>query len=403
MTKRTTSQNLMLVGVVLAVLLSGCTASEPSETATDAPDATPAAALDRALAELVAMPGGPPGVISIIQIDDVRTVHTAGVAIAGESAPPEPDDAMRVASVAKAFSGATALALVDRGVLSLDDTIGSLLPAEPEGWAPVTLRQLLNHTSGLPDFTTSARFQEAAGASLTVAPPPEELLAFAADEPLNFVPGTQYRYSNSDNIAVALMIQEATGRPYTDVLQELVLDPLGLSATSLPAGTDMPTPTFHGYDLDESGAPEDITNALAAGWAWASGGVVSTPTDLNTFIRGYVGGELFDAQTQAEQTALFIPGGESGPPGPGENSASLSLFRYETSCGVVYGHTGNTVGYTQFAVASPDGTRSATVSMNLGRNENSTGQDLAVLHALQRAEAKAICAAMSDIEASGGQ
>lgn len=403
MTKRTTSQTLMLVGVALVVGLSGCTASEPAETATGAPGSGPAAALDRALAELVAMPGGPPGVISIVQIGDERTVHTAGVAIAGEAGPPEPDDAMRVASVAKAFSGATALSLVDRGMLSLDDTIGSLLPDEPEAWAPVTLRQLLNHTSGLPDFTTSAQFQAAAGASLTLAPPPEELLTFAADEPLNFVPGTAYRYSNSDNIAVALMIQEATGRPYTDVLQEFVLDPLDLSATSLPAGTDMPTPTFHGYDLDESGEPEDITNALAAGWAWASGGVVSTPTDLNTFIRGYVGGTLFGAQTQAEQTGLFIPGGESGPPGPGENSASLSLFRYETPCGVVYGHTGNTVGYTQFAVASPDGTRSATVSMNLGRNENSTGQDLAVLHALQRAEAKAICAAMSDIEASEAQ
>ena len=89
---------------------------------------------------------------------------------------------------------------------------------------------------------------------------------------------------------------------------------------------------------------------------------------MNNFIRGYVGGKLFGPETQAQQTDLFIPGGESGPPGPGMNSASLALFRYETPCGTVYGHTGNTPGYTQFMVASPDGTRSATMAMTLARN-----------------------------------
>jgi D-alanyl-D-alanine carboxypeptidase len=344
----------------------------------------------------VAMPGGPPGAISIVQVGDDVEVHAAGVAEVGSDAPPDAQNHMRVASVAKAFSGATALALVAAGTLSLEDSIGELLPSLPAAWAEVTLRQLLNHTSGLPDFTQTAALQEAAVSSLDIAPLPDQLLHFAADQPLNFPPGSEYRYSNSDNIAVGLMIEAATGKPFGDSLRELVLEPLQLSSTSLPQSTEIASPTFRGYDLDEANTFVDVTTLIAAGWAWASGGVVSTPADLNAFIRGYVGGDLFDAETRADQIDLFIPGGESGPPGPGRNSASLSLFRYETSCGVVYGHTGNTPGYTQFAVASLDGTRSATVSMNLARNADSLGQDLQVLHALQVAEEAAVCLALSD-------
>jgi D-alanyl-D-alanine carboxypeptidase len=383
---------LVAGGTVVALTLAGGMGSALAEQPSPGDPLT--GALDQALAELVAMPGGPPGVISIVQVGDEVTVHTAGVAEVGTDRAPAADDHLRVASVAKAFSGATALALVDAGTLSLEDSMGELLPGQPEAWAGVTLRQLLNHTSGLPDFTSSPALQEAAFASLEVSPPPGQLLSFVADQPLNFPPGTQYRYSNSDNIAVGLMVEAVTGAPYAQSLQELVLEPLGLTATSLPTGVDIPAPTFHGYDLDPPGAPVDLTTFMAAGWSWASGGVVSTPADLNRFIRGYVGGDLFGAETRAEQVDLFIPGGESGPPGPGDNAATLSLFRYQTPCGVVYGHTGNTPGYTQFAVASPDGTRSATVSMNLARNAQNTGQDLEVLHALQIAEAAAICVAL---------
>ena len=212
---------------------------------------------------------------------------------------------------------------------------------------------MLNHTSGLPDFTESEAFFEVT-ASLEEAVPPVDMLAFVAEEPLNFPPGTQYRYSNSDNITVGLMIEAATGESYEDVLAQEVLEPLGLDDTSLPAGTELPEPYMHGYRLNEEGQPVDESNVAAAGWAWASGGIVSTPADLNDFIRGYVGGDLFGDDVR-EQQDLFIPGGLSDPNGPGDGSASMALFRYQTECGTVYGHSGNIFGYTQFAVASPTG------------------------------------------------
>ena len=356
------------------------------------------AALDRALKDLVAMEGGPPGVIAVVQRGQHRKVHTFGVRNIKSGLPIRVDDRMRIASVAKAFSGAVALSLVSKGALSLNDTIGKRLKKLPEpppaAWADITLRQLLNHTSGLPDILEDQDYLDAFLASLTKAPPPEKLLTYLYNNipPLRFVPGSKYQYSNSDNIAVALMAEAATGKSYEDLLRELVYRPLGLRKTSLPRGTNLRKPFIHGYDTSQQ-PPEDVSEDFAAGWAWASGGIVSTPADLNTFIRAYVGGKLFDERTQAKQRRV-IEGGSSEPPGPGMNSAGLAIFRYETRCGTVWGHTGNTLGYTQFAAASADGRRSVTVSIN-AQHTPTTGSPV-VFEALRHAEELAVCAALAD-------
>ena len=142
-----------------------------------------AAALDRALKDLVAMESGPPGVIAVLQRGEKRQVHTSGVANLRTERPMRADDRMRVASAAKAFSGATALSLVSKGKLSLDDTIGERLPGLPEpppdAWSDVTLRQLLNHTSGLPDLWGSEAFRDAVGERLRNPDPPARLLSYA--------------------------------------------------------------------------------------------------------------------------------------------------------------------------------------------------------------------------------
>ena len=281
----------------------------------------------------------------------------------------------------------------------MNDTIGELLSdlpkPPPDAWAQVTLRQLLNHTSGLPDFSGDQGFQDAVRANPTQAPRPEKLLTYVYDHdpPLLFDPGSKYKYSNSDNIAVALMVEAATGRTYESQLQKQVYGPLGLSKTTLPRGPNLRKPFIHGYDNDPSRQPpEDVSEVLAAGWAWASGGIVSTPADLNDFIRGYVGGELFDEQTRAKQRRI-VEGGGSEPPGPGKNSAGLAIFRYETRCGTVWGHTGNTLGYTQFMAASPNGSRSVTVSVNTQLTP--TDGDPDAFKALRRAEGLAVCAALA--------
>ena len=118
---------------------------------------------------------------------------------------------------------------------------------------------------------------------------------------------------------------------------------------------------------------------------------MSTPTDLARFMSGYVSGRLFGTAVRREQRD-WVDGG-SEPIGPGINSAGLGVFRYRLSCGTVYGHTGNFPGYTQFAAASSNGRRFATVSANTQLNQEQPNQ--APFRALRRAYARAACAALA--------
>ncbi|WP_432128449.1 serine hydrolase domain-containing protein [Streptomyces sp. bgisy082] len=352
-----------LVGALSGALALGGAGQAAQATGTP-PSPSPDKALQRQLDDLVRTAGGPPGVIALMQTGDRTTVHRAGVADTRTGRPPRADEYMRLASVSKAYSGAVALRLVDRHRLGLDDTIGRRLPALPKAWHKVTLRQLLSHTSGLPDFSTAPAFLE-----ILIADPrhrfdSRRLLDFVADRKLLFPPGSRYAYSNSDNIAVALMAEAVTGRPYEQLLEQLVYRPLDLRQTLLPQGYRMPRPYLHGYDVTPPAPPEDISEALGASGVWASGGIVATPKDLNAFVRAWAGGRGYLSEEVRNQQRRFIPGAASEPAGPGTNAGGLAIFRYETRCGTVYGHTGNFPGYTQLAVATADGRRSLTFSIN---------------------------------------
>ncbi|TXS57044.1 serine hydrolase domain-containing protein [Streptomyces sp. t39] len=317
--------------------------------------------LQKRLDALVRRQDGPPGAVVVLRDDRRQRVLRAGTADLSTGRPPRIDDHMRIASTAKAFSGAVALHLVAEGRLRLDDTIGGRLPRLPRAWHAVTLRQLLQHTSGLPDYTTAPEFQRLVNEDPRRHFDSRRLLRFVAGEPLAFAPGSRYLYSNSDNIAVALMAEAVTGRPYEELLRRIVHRPLGLRNTSLPQGYEMPEPYLHGYDVDPPAPPEDISEVLSASGVWASGGIVSTPRDMTRFIRGYAPGVLTSPAVVREQRR-WVPGA-SEPAGPGANQAGLAIFRYTTRCGVVLGHTGNFPGYTQLVAATPDGRYSLTFSL----------------------------------------
>ena len=341
--------------------------------------------------KLVARDGGPPGLIVLVDRKGSVAVHSFGTSRVGAATPIGSTDHLRLASVSKAYSGAVALSLVAAGGLHLTDTVGQWVPGMPPAWDPVTLAELLQHTSGIPDFSKAPGFGPAVSASLLVPPPPVELLRFAFGMPMSFTPpGSTYRYSNSDNELVALMVEAATHHTYEEELAGQVLVPLQLQATSLPAGADLPVPYAHGYTVAPGTAPEDVTNLFAAGWSWASGGVVATPADLDRFIRAYARGATTDTAVHAEQFR-FRPG-SSEPEGPGTNAAGLGIFRYRTRCGTVYGHTGNTSGYTQFAAATADGSRSVVVSVNAQITPRDAHR---VFAELRNIETLAVCTALA--------
>ena len=377
------SRSALKLLVVLAATV--CVTFGPNLASAEDEDEGP---LQRVLERFVSREGGPPGIIVVVTRGKSIDLHTAGVANLESRRPIHIHDHMRLASVAKAFSGAAALSLVASGQLSLDDTLRQWLPELPQTWWPVTLAQLLNHTSGIRDYTDEDAFIVDLFKSLQSPPPPRRLLEYVGGKPPSFDPGTQYRYSNSDNIIVGLMAEAATSLPYEEVLKERVYRSLKLTHTSLPNDSDMPRPYVRGYNVQDN-PPSDVSKFFAAGWAWASGGIVSTPTDATRFVRGYVGGALIDQKTRAAQ--FQFRQGESDPPGPGVNSAGLALFRYETTCGTVYGHTGNTAGYTQFIAATADGRRSVVVSINAQITPKLSGERFAELRNIYEL---AVCAAV---------
>ncbi|HEX4433149.1 MAG TPA: serine hydrolase domain-containing protein [Frankiaceae bacterium] len=371
----------LTVAAVTSTLLLG---AAPLASAS-APSA--GAQLQQAMNAFVATPGSAPGVAVTIGRGNQFTFLTAGVGNLTTGRKPQANDQMRMASVAKAFSGAAALSLVSRGKLKLSDTVGKVIPKMPVQWKNVTLAELLQHTSGVPDFSLTDAFRVALFKSLQQAPAPRVLLSYVTNPKLNFTPGSKYEYSNSDNILIGLMIQNATGRSYESVLATNVYGPLNLTRTSLPRGSAMVFPVLRGYDITPP--LEDATTLVAAGWSWASGGVVSTPRDALAFVRGYVSGALVNASTRAAQFT-FRPG-SSEPTGPGTNYAGLGVFKYVTSCGTVYGHTGNTSGYTQFIASSADGSKAVTVSINAQITPKNPNQKY--FPALRHIYELAVCAA----------
>jgi D-alanyl-D-alanine carboxypeptidase len=292
---------------------------------------------------------------------------------------------MRIASIAKAFSGAVALNLVRAGKLGLDDTISDRLPDLPAGWGGVTLRQLLNHTSGVPDYTRSQGFVDQAQDDPRGYVSPKRIIDWVRGDPLGFVPGTRYEYSNTDNIVVGLMAEAVAGESYKRLLARIVFSRAGLRETSFPRTPALPRPFIHGYLVTPGKEPEDVSTFLNPSGAWASGAIVSTPVELNRFVRSDLGLRFFDRAQQREQLR-FVRGGRSSPPGPGANSAGLAIFRYQTRCGTVYGHTGNFPGYVQFAAATATGRRAVTTSLNIPAP---TG---ALLKRLRSVQTKAVCA-----------
>jgi D-alanyl-D-alanine carboxypeptidase len=334
---------------------------------------------------LVTSPGGPPGAIATLYRDGKLTTLSTGRADNQKRAKPRATDHMRIASVAKAFSGAVALHLVREGKLGLADTIANLLPTLPSAWGAVTVEELLHHTSGVPDYTKSDGFIKQAETNPRGYVSPQKVISWVANEPLVFKPDSKYEYSNTDNIVVGLMVEAVTGETYADNLQQIVFGPTKLTQTSLPTKVKIPSPFIHGYlPATETESEQDVSEFLSPSGAWASGGIVSTPQNLNAFIRADLGLEFFGRAEQQRQMNWWA-GGESSPPGPGKNSAGLALFRYQTKCGTVYGHTGNFPGYVQFAAATADGSRAVTTTLNIPAP---TGKLLAQLRRVQTA---AVC------------
>jgi D-alanyl-D-alanine carboxypeptidase len=373
----------ILLATVAFALLGLVVASSATATRLEtAPDSR----LQHRVESIVDSKGGPPGIAMLISRGRRKEFFSAGTA--GGGLAPAPGLHFRIASVSKGFNAYLAAKLVGFG-LPFETTLGRWIPGTLPAGEAVTMRQLLQHTSGLPEYIRAPAFVEQLTADPARYFAPTELTAFVRDEPLEFAPGSRYHYSDTDNIAAALIMETATGSPYEKLLGQFVLGHLRMRDTSLPVTATMPRPFMHGYDVEPGKKPEDVSELINPAGAWASGGIVSTPLDLSYFVRSY-------ARTMLLKTkgleGRFRPG-SSSPPGPGKNFAGLGIFRYRTDCGTVYGHTGSFPGYRVFIAASADGSRSVVFVANAQIVPGSGSQKVA--KAITNVQAAAVCRALT--------
>ncbi len=372
--------------------LAFCLVPRPAEASTGS-------RLNEALNRVMAVPNGPPGISMQIVRNGRSHYYRRGFSDVANRTRPRIHQRFRIASVAKAFSGAVALNLVARGRLRLRSTIGEILPGLMPKARQVTLGQALHHTGGLPEYIRSKGFLRQVTKRPKGYVAPRTIISWVRGLKLTHRPGSRYEYSDTDNIVVGLMAQRVTGVPYLNQIRWLGRKIGGLRSTYMPRTVRIPGPYIRGYEIEPGKKPADISGIINPSGAWASGGIVSTLPNLSRFFRAYVAGRFFGqgpraaAIKRAQRSWLR---GESQPAGPGNNWAGMGLFRYSTKCGVMYGHTGSFPGYRVFAASSADGKRSVAFVANAQILSTTRGNPNAkqVSARIRRAQVAAVCHAL---------
>jgi D-alanyl-D-alanine carboxypeptidase len=256
-----------------------------------------------------------------------RNVWSGSSSYAKASPPPPSESRFGIASTTKAFVAMVVLQLAGERRLSLDDPVALHLPGRLRSGRRITIAELLNHTSGLPDsFGLPGR---------------------ADQQPLLFAPGTGYHYSNLNYVVLGLIVEKVTGRPLNEVVGDRVIQPLRLVNTSY--GTVGPqahesVPAWLGVE-QQPGAYVD-----------GAGGIVSTAADLARFFKAMLSGKLLRPRSVAEMKKTVDTGTEF--------QAGLGLFRVKLRCGSAWGHGGDEPAYANQVLVSPDGSKVVVVAQN---------------------------------------
>ena len=285
--------------------------------------------------------------------------ESAGVAVGKGSletgqAPPI-DGEVRVGSASKTFVAVVVMQLVQEGKVGLDEPIETYLPGLIKGegidGSRITVRQLLQHTSGLPEYTDTT---PGSGDIFQVKDhyiPPRDLLDTALGKPAQFEPGAQWKYTNTNYLVLGMLVERVSQRPVGEQIDERIVKKLGLSHTYFPAPGDRSIKGTHpqGYHLSAEGKLEDITEMDPA-LGWAAGAMVSTPSELNTFFQAVFDGRLL-TQSSIDEMKKGVDTDKAGV------VYGLGLIGRSLSCGgTAWGHGGDIAGYHTRGGVGPDGT-----------------------------------------------
>ncbi|MFE7411297.1 serine hydrolase domain-containing protein [Streptomyces laurentii] len=327
----------MAAGVVAGVMVMGVLAVPAGAVGPGAPPV----AVQRGLDRLVRDDGVPGALASVQGRQGHSRTYTAGVGdvVTGVEVPG--DGQVRVGSNTKTFTAVVVLQLVAEGKVALDASVETYLPGLLRGdgidGRQITVRQLLQHTSGLPDYThylgEDIRFYA-----------PGELLDLALAHEAHFAPGVKWEYNNTNYLVAGLLVEKVTGRSLAEQIERRVVRRIGLRHTYFPAPGEVALRERHprGYDQESAGAPLVDATEWDPSWAWAAGQMVSTNSDLNRFFSALLSGRLLP-KAQLDQMRTTVA---ATYPFPAGARYGLGLVSRPLSCGgVFWGHGGSMTGY----------------------------------------------------------
>jgi D-alanyl-D-alanine carboxypeptidase len=347
--------------------------------------------LQRALATEVGRQDLPGAIAAVRLAGGPPITVAAGFAERASAIPMEPTHRMLGASIGKTFVAALALALADEGKLALDQRIAHWFGREP--WLArlpngdeITVRMLLNHTSGVPDHVRSSRFLQlrAQGVAADRIFTPLELIGFVLDEAPLFRPGTGFAYSDTNYILAGLILEASGARPVFEAIHERFLLPLALARTN-PSNARKLEKLATGYTLAEDAETALVKAGLLLynpASEWTGGGLVTNPHDLVLWSRALYRGEALHGDYLSE---LLAPGTREFLPAPYASvfqQYGLGVMLRETAFGRAYGHTGGIPGYSSISSYFPEHDVAVAVMTNRSEGVDRVALERALLAVL---------------------
>ncbi|KNB53951.1 serine hydrolase domain-containing protein [Streptomyces caatingaensis] len=351
-----------------AVALAGPATAEP--VAEKGSHRQTQAALDGLVA------AGMPGVAAQTSSPDGQWFGSAGYADTAKKTKRTAQDHIRAGSITKTFVTTVLLQLEAEGKIGLDDSVERWLPGLLKGngydGTKVTIRQLLNHTSGIHDMVETPEWNAYMNGPGFLKHrfeyrSPEQIVAMGLKYPPYWAPGTKWHYSNTNFVIAGMVIEKVTGNAWAREAEKRIVKPLGLRGTTFP-GTDptMPAPHAVGYSKLYAADPgPEIYDATEYNPAWsgATGEMISTTGDLNRFFGALITGKLFPKK-QLDEMLTTVPA-EDGTNNDVPFDYGLGLIVRSLPCGVkVYGHDGIVWGSLTSSAVTRDGKHALTFQIN---------------------------------------
>ena len=278
----------------------------------------------------------PGGLVAVVSRGRIIHLKTYGMANVELSVPVTDSTVFEIGSISKQFVSAAAMILVQENKLGLDDTIHKYLPDLPSEWLGVTVRQLLTHTSGIPDYE-EIRTYDVYRFRLT----PEEVIRIAHSRPMDFAPGTGWYYSNTGYFLLSMIVERIEGRPLGQVLKARIFGPLGMTQTRMADPEAIIRHRASGYWVNKAGElinrnPTETSSTLGAG------GILSSAYDLAKWDEALYGDQLLSAESKAAMwTPAILPDGKSTGYAFGWNVRPYKGLKSQSHGGQVAGFVAN--------------------------------------------------------------